>query len=85
MRLSELNKQQIKGTLPFSSNEQAIAGLINDVVMTPASTKAFADESIVLDHNSLTNYEEDRHRKTTFSVDAPSGGSNGDMWIKYEE
>ncbi len=80
-RLSTLQKENIIATLPFSSNEQAIAGLINTVVMTPASTKAYADESV--DHNQLLNYDSERHRKTTFSSDDPSGGENGDMWIKY--
>jgi hypothetical protein len=34
------------------------------------------------DHNTLINYESDRHRDITVSLNSPTGGSNGDVWIK---
>jgi len=37
----------------------------------------------IIDHNKLYNYFEDRHRKVTISVDSPTGGDNGDMWVRY--
>ena len=44
-RLSELKRVSVKASLPFSSNEEAIAGLVDNVVMTPVSTKAVVDAS----------------------------------------
>ncbi len=45
----------------------------------------FNDNLVVNDWNDILNKPEDRIRKTTFSTNDPSGGSNGDMWIKYYE
>jgi len=39
--------------------------------------------SDTVDHNSLVNYASDRHRKITISTSDPSGGSDGDVWLKY--
>jgi len=39
--------------------------------------------SDTIDHDSLSNYASDRHRKVTISTSDPSGGSNGDIWLKY--
>ena len=47
-RLSELKKVSVKASLPFSSSEEAIAGVIDNSVMTPAATKS-AIETIALD------------------------------------
>jgi hypothetical protein len=37
----------------------------------------------IIDHNKLYNYFEDRHRKITISTNNPTGGNNGDMWVRY--
>lgn len=34
------------------------------------------------DHNLLINYEPDRHRDITVSTSSPTGGDDGDIWIK---
>ena len=47
--------------------------------------KLLFDGNPVADWNNIVNKPDDRIRKTTFSTDDPSGGSNGDMWIKYQE
>ena len=82
-KLSTMRKEVVRAVMPFSSNEEAIAGVATNVVMTPATTKAYADESIVLDHNTLTNYEAERHRLTTVADTEPTGGTNGDVWLQY--
>ena len=35
------------------------------------------------DHNTLTNYTANRHRLVTASTASPTGGADGDVWLKY--
>ncbi|MCK5018753.1 MAG: hypothetical protein KAS32_16950 [Candidatus Peribacteraceae bacterium] len=37
---------------------------------------------VTTDHDSLSGYEADEHRPITVSVDSPTGGVDGDIWIK---
>ena len=39
-KLSTMRKEVVRSVMPFSSNEEAITGVVTNVVMTPATTKS---------------------------------------------
>jgi len=51
--------------------------------LTAHSSTHESGGSDTVDHNLLVNYVSDRHRKITISTSDPSGGSDGDVWLKY--